>query len=65
MRKIMRALSNFGIGITIWPLQWWPLWRWQRYGDKWGQMVVITIGPLDIQISTDWGPLGPPRGGLR
>lgn len=65
MRKLLISLSRLGLGISIWPFQWLPIWRWQRYADRWGATVIITIGPIDITLSYDHGPLGPDRGGPR
>lgn len=65
MRKLLIALSRFGLGLSIFPFQWVPFLRWQRYADRWGAMIIITIGPIDLTISYDHGPLGPARGGPR
>lgn len=58
MPKWLLALVHFGIGIQIFPLQWLPLFRWQRMADAWGQTIIISLGPIDLTITSDWGPLG-------
>lgn len=60
----LRAIFHFGIGVQIFPFQWWPLLRLQNWSDQWGKCIVITIGPIDITINSDWGPSGP-RGGAK
>lgn len=54
LKTIFEALTCFGVGIQVFPFQWWPLLRWQKYADQWGATAIITIGPIDLSITSSW-----------